>query len=349
MSTTTVGRGRWTAAIAGALVALTSGITWVAPGDAGADPLCALPSGSAGSSYSCAAAGDLLDVRIGDVLATQPSLGYDEIYYKLGRYTLGKDDINSKFNDWCESNGQQGVVSAKPGARLSDPSSFQCKLAVGQETAESIAAMKTVVIGPGGKPYLTDGHHTLTSYLETPDGGADMHVRLRVLGNLSTLADTDFWTQMKANGWVWLKDVAGNPVAVDQLPKSLGLANFADDNYRSMMYFARDIGYHVGDLPFEEFFWGDWMRRGNIGGEWNRNDFNAYLATLKTVTEAQVALSPETIVAEGKTAKELDQLSAWNDGKAEDKGEFAKISQPYSADKPGKLGYAVEYRNRNAH
>ena len=34
-----------------------------------------------------------LDVRIGDVHATQPSLGYDEVYYKLGRYTLGKDEL----------------------------------------------------------------------------------------------------------------------------------------------------------------------------------------------------------------------------------------------------------------
>ena len=65
-------------------------------------------SGSAGGSeYLCAKEGDLLDVRIGDVHATQPSLGYDEVYYKLGRYTLGKDTINKKFDDWCEANGHE--------------------------------------------------------------------------------------------------------------------------------------------------------------------------------------------------------------------------------------------------
>lgn len=47
--------------------------------------------------YLCAKPGDIVDVRIGDVHPTQPSLGYDEVYYKLGRYTLGKDTINKKF------------------------------------------------------------------------------------------------------------------------------------------------------------------------------------------------------------------------------------------------------------
>ncbi|MEV6773335.1 ParB/Srx family N-terminal domain-containing protein [Nocardia sp. NPDC051030] len=346
MRTTTVGRTRWVAAIAGTVMALTSGVSAAAPNEiAGSCGL--LQTGSSGTSYACAATGDLLDVRIGDVLATQPSLGYDEVYYKLGRYTLGKDEINKKFDDWCEANGQVSAATVKPDARLSDSTSFTCKVALGQETAESTAAMKTVVIGPGGKPYLTDGHHTLTSFLETPDGGADMHVRLKVLGNLSSLSDTAFWDQMKANGWTWLEDVNGNAVSPDQLPKSLGLANFADDKFRSMMYFTRDIGYKVGDLPFQEFFWGDWMRVNNVGGDWNRNDFTAYLNTVETVSKAQVAVGPDTVVAEGKTAKELGVLAAWNDGKAADKGEFGKLALPYSDAKPGKVAYAVEYRLRN--
>ena len=146
-------------------------------------------SGSAGGSeYLCAKEGDLLDVRIGDVHATQPSLGYDEVYYKLGRYTLGKDTINKKFDDWCEANGQIQAATATAASTLKDPSSFTCQIPVGQETAESIAPMKTVVVGPRGDLYLTDGHHTLTSFIETADGGPDLHVRLRVLGNLSGLS-----------------------------------------------------------------------------------------------------------------------------------------------------------------
>ncbi|MGX1808508.1 ParB/Srx family N-terminal domain-containing protein [Nocardia sp. NPDC055321] len=350
MSSSTRGRTRWAAAVAGAVVALTSAVSWVAPGEAAAAACESVSTGSGGlggSNYGCAKAGDLLDVRIGDVLPTQPSLGYDEVYYKLGRYTLGKDVINKKFDDWCEANGQGVAASAAAGAKLSDASSFQCEIAVGQETADSIAPMKTVVIGPGGQAYLTDGHHTLTSFLETPDGGANAHVRLRVLDNLSALSHQDFWERMRANGWVWLQDVAGKPIQVGQLPRALGLANFADDKYRSLMYFGRDIGYEAGTIPFQEFYWGAWMRDANVVGDWNRNDPAAYLAAVKTVTEQQVALGAGTVVAAGKTAGELGVLAAWNDGKAATKGEFAKLSVPYAEAKPGKIAYAVEYRLRH--
>ena len=98
----------------------------------------------------CAAPDTLLDVRIGDVHPTQPSLGYDEVYYKLGRYStaLSKDAVNKKFDDWCEADGRVEAATVSPGARLDRPSSFTCELPRGAETAESTAPMKTVVIGP---------------------------------------------------------------------------------------------------------------------------------------------------------------------------------------------------------
>ena len=52
-----------------------------------------------------ATAGDLIDVRLDELLPTQPSLGYDEAYYKLGRYKFGKDAVNKRFDDWCERHG----------------------------------------------------------------------------------------------------------------------------------------------------------------------------------------------------------------------------------------------------
>ncbi|WP_369637083.1 hypothetical protein [Nocardia sp. JMUB6875] len=89
------------------------------------------------------------------------------------------------------------------------------------------------------------------------------------------------------------------------------------------------------------------MRDTKVVGDWDRNDFAAYLATVKTVTEKQVALGANGVVAEGKTAGELRVLAAWNAGAAETKGEFAKLAKPYSDAKPGKLAYAIEYRLRN--
>ncbi|SNQ45575.1 putative ParB-like nuclease [Frankia canadensis] len=298
------------------------------------------------SQHLCAQTGDLLDTRIGDVHPTQPSLGYDEVYYKLGRYTLGKDAINKKFDDWCEADGRIAAATVSPGARLDDPSSFTCQLPIGGETADSVAAMKTVVIGPGGEPFLTDGHHTLTSFYETPDGGANLHVRLRVLANLSTLTRQDFWAQMQANKWVYLRDPEGNPTTVNKLPTSVGLANFTNDKYRSLLYFGRDIGYAQNGLPFQEFYWGSWVRdaRPIDLATWNPNDLGSYLATVKALTQTMTALPSSTVVDSGFTAAQLGALTQWNGGKAENKGEFDKLSKPYSDAKPGKLAYTLEYR-----
>ncbi|UXW86178.1 LPXTG cell wall anchor domain-containing protein [Microbacterium azadirachtae] len=300
----------------------------------------------------CAPVGELLDVRIGDVHPTQPSLGYDEVYYKLGRYDaeLSKDAINKKFADWCEANGQQDVASAQPDATLTDPSTFTCTVPVGGETAATIEPMKTVVIGPHGVLYLTDGHHTLTSFQE--NSGPDVRVRLRVLGNLSGLSDADFWNAMQANKWTWLRDVNGDAITPAQLPSNVGLSNFEDDRFRSILYFARDIGYSAdGAVPFQEFYWGTWLRtRADIPvAGWNQDDWAGSLALVKQLTQAQVALGASTVVdpQSGYTAGDLSVLSAWNDGKAEGKGEWAKLAKPYTDAKPGKLAYMTEYRLRH--
>ncbi|GAA1105758.1 ParB/Srx family N-terminal domain-containing protein [Kitasatospora arboriphila] len=298
------------------------------------------------AQYLCAEPGELLDVRIGDVHPTQPSLGYDEVYYKLGRYTLGKDAINKKFSDWCEADGRIDAVAAQPGARLDDPSSFTCRLPVGAETADSVAPMKTVVIGPHGEPFLTDGHHTLTAFYETPDGGADLHVRLRVLANYSDLTRQAFWDEMQAHKWVYLRDPEGAPVAVNKLPTGVGLADFGDDKYRGLLYFGRDIGYTQNDLPFQEFYWGSWVRDTNavdLSG-WNPNDLGSYLGTVQGLTRAMTALPKDAVVDSGFDAADLGALDQWNAGKAADKGEFDKLSKPYSDPKPGKLAYALEYK-----
>ncbi|MFF8558104.1 ParB/Srx family N-terminal domain-containing protein [Streptomyces albidoflavus] len=341
-------------AVALAACAVTVAVTAV--GQAGAAPggpghrtgLCG--PGRADTTYTdrlCAAEGDLLDVRIGDVRATQPSVGYDEVYYKLGRYTLGKDAVNKKFDDWCEANGQLEAASAAPGARLDDPASFTCELPVGSETGESVAAMKTVVVGPGGSLYLTDGHHTLTSFFETPDGGPELHVRLRVVANYATLTQQEFWKRMEANRWVWPRDPEGTPVPVTDLPKGLGLSRFQDDRYRSLLYFARDIGYTPGTRPFQEFFWGTWVRESRAAdlAEWDPKSLPSYLDTVEKISRAQSALPANSTVADGLTAGELGALAEWNAGKAADKGEFAKLSVPYAEAKPGKLAYALRYKD----
>ena len=305
----------------------------------------AAPCSGPNERYCSAASGDLLELSLGELRPTQPSLGYDEVYYRLGRYTLGPDGAEQLLDQWCATNGQEALGEAQTGAKISDPTSFSCAVAVGSETDETKAPMKTVVIGPGGQPYLTDGHHTLTSFWEAPGGGPDTRVRLKVAGNLSTLTPEVFWNEMRDRGWTWLQDAEGNPVEPEALPKSLGLKQFANDQYRGVLYFARDVGYEQDDNSpaFQEFYWGDWLRSQpdpslRPAGT-DLNELTPYLGLVQRIGEAIVALPPDAAIDAGRTAEQLGRMEQFGQ-KA-----FDALPQPIDSPKPGKLAYAIAYKD----
>jgi hypothetical protein len=62
------------------------------------EPAAGAPCPAENQRYCTAAVGDLLDVTLGDLRPTQPSLGYDEVYYRLGRYTLGAKPVQMKLD-----------------------------------------------------------------------------------------------------------------------------------------------------------------------------------------------------------------------------------------------------------
>ena len=269
-----------------ALAAIVALVPGSSPASAENDPGCK-PNENANPKalYLCAKANDLVDVTLGDLIPTQSTLGYYEVYYKLGRYQYGKDAINKRFDDWCEANGQEKAASATPGARLDTPSSFQCTVAMGSETQATIDPMKTVVIGNGGRLYLVDGHHTFTSFIESPDGGPNMHVRVRVLANLHNMGPAEFWRTMDANHWVWLRDENNQPITTAQLPSKLGLVNFKNDLYRGLVYFTRDIAYqqNASNANYQEFYWGSWLRGHPNGFDlatYNLTNFASYLSAV---------------------------------------------------------------------
>lgn len=308
-------------------------------------------AGSAGSAATTGAQpGDLLDVTLDRLHPTQPVIGYDEVYYKLARYTSGKDaangDLNKRFDDWCEANGQGEAATARPDARLDDPAGFTCTVPLGQETPASVAAMKTAVVGPGGTLYLTDGHHTFTEFVEAPDGGLDTRVRVRITDNYSALSTTAFWQRMQSEKKVWLRDENDRPITVDQLPDRLGLAHFHDDPYRSLIYFTRDIGYSTPDdaAEFLEFSWGSWLRGSLDLSAHDLTDQAGYLGLVEQASRAMTALNDTDQVAYGHTAADLGKLAQWNAGKKATGGEFAKLSKPLSDAKPGKIAYALDFR-----
>ncbi len=299
---------------------------------------------SLNAQYCKAATGDLLDVTLGDLRPTQPSLGYDEVYYRLGRYTLGPDAKNQLLDAWCATNGQKGLKSAKPGSTVADPASFTCEVPTGSETAEATAEMKTGVIGPGGQVYLTDGHHTLTSFWEAPGGGPGTHIRLKISANLSKLDPDAFWQEMKTRGWAWLQDINGKPVDPQHLPASLGLKQFANDQYRGVLYFVRDIGYEQEDNSpaFQEFYWGQWLRTQadpSLRPEnFTLTEMPSYLTLVGNIAKAIVALPGNMEVANSRNADELGKLKEFGE-KA-----FEALSQPIDAPKPGKLVLAITYK-----
>ena len=238
-------------------------------------------------AYLKAKPGDVIKVRIEELNPTQAAIGYDQIYYKLGRWqgdfarpTWAGDTANQidylnrtvgkKFDDYCEDTGAGkraqpfASIAQAQAARLDKPETFSCLNAPGADAT----ALKTVVVGWDGKLYLTDGHHSFSALREIFDGGPKLPVWVKVDANYSDMADAKaFWQRLVDERKAWLRDGDNQPVTVDQLPKRLALASageaggMQEDRYRSLVYFTRDIAYANGGLPeFAEFLWGDWLR-----------------------------------------------------------------------------------------
>lgn len=285
----------------------------------------------------------ILQVRLDELHPTQPAIGYDQVYYKLGRYAAEEKHIADiarpkKFADLCEANGQGDVLpntANVPGATLAaPPASYRCKAAVGSRPGD----MKTVVIGPRGVVYLTDGHHTFSTFWEA-DGGRNhqLKVWVKVSDNFSALDEAAFWTRMRAENKVWLKNGRNQAITPQQLPPAIGLASLGDDPYRSLVYFTREIGYKppAQATEFLEFYWAGWLR-GKPALDLARIDLldpAAYAGVILQAAQAMVALQPNDIVNGGKRAADLGAL---------DKVERETLEE--LTRNKGKLGYAIAYR-----
>lgn len=107
-----------------------------------------------------------------------------------------------------------------------------------------------VVIGPGGRFYLTDRHH-LSSALWRLD--PKQGVPVKVIGRLPQASD--FWEKMQENHWVWLHDAHGAEIPPEALPDAL--AGLGDDPYRALAGYAEDENAFDKDRQsyFIEFHW----------------------------------------------------------------------------------------------
>lgn len=281
--------------------------------------------------YSASQPGELLQVPLHALHPTQAAVGYDQIYYKLGRFA---QERNKLFDEYCEANGQGESAKVPNDADLHRPDSFSCQDKVGARASE----MKTVVIGPGGRLFLTDGHHTFTVLLEHPKGGENLNMWVRVTDNFSDSADMAiFWQRMAQARKVWLKD--GNGLAIDpqRIPERLGLQHLANDPYRALVYFTREVGYdkpRSGEVApeFLEFYWGNWLRSVLPLDEYDLSDRGDYRDAVEAAAKKMVALAPDEDVGDsGFKARELGGYSSL------DRKELNKVAGR-------KLNYATSYK-----
>ncbi|WP_292414722.1 MULTISPECIES: ParB-like protein [unclassified Methylophaga] len=275
--------------------------------------------------------GDVIPVQLHQLKPTQSSVGYDQVFYKLGRY---EGDTEKKFDEICEANGQKAIKDYSSKSNVAVASSFECTDPVGTATKD----MKTVVIGPDNGLYLTDGHHTFNVFWHMPDGGANFEVHVVVADDYRDLTSMDdFWSKMQAENNLWLYDDKFEPIDRSALPESLGLENFHNNLYRSLVYFSREI---VWDKPkpainFVEFYWGKEIYNKVDLSQYDLNSMKGYKKAVKDVSDAILAVKSDNVGGIGMSASRMGQYEGF------DKKEFEKL---FRANK--KVDYMLRYKKQ---
>lgn len=279
-------------------------------------------------------------VTLGELRPTQPVIAHDQVNYKLGAFA---DNTEKMYEGLCESYGaSEEVVSWDKNSTPADPESFVCAGEIG----DTVSDINTVIVGPNGKLYLTDGHHSFSTFFDMKQGGANLPVYIRVQENWSSEpSEAAFWEKLEKhnNSWPFLPN--GERVPYQTMPANVGRAALQNDPYRGLMYFARKIGWDKKKAPkinYLEFHWAKEFRNSVAFTQQDSQNAQSYLAKIKEISTAIINLdADEMIGTSGYTAKELAQKKKWN--KKSDKTFNSLICK--DANKKGKLGYALAARN----
>ncbi len=198
---------------------------------------------------------------------------------------------------------------------------YKQKLFEGKSPAERIAYLKDkdvpLVIGPGGVPYLTDGHHTLRALIAA--NVADKTAYGHILANWSALAPEEFWREMAAKHYSYLRDGAGRPQPPSALPADL--TGLQLDPYRGLAWAVMKAGGFTEQKKvfFQEFQWADYFRD---RVRWDDGDDKAFKdAVMEAEVLAQApaaaglpgyrahALQPQVVTA--PTKHDTDDPAIW--------------------------------------
>jgi len=116
--------------------------------------------------------------------------------------------------------------------------------------------MIPVILGPKGRPYVTDHHHLARALHD--EGVKD--VLIDVVADLRALDKDSFWVVMDCRGWCHPYDAEGVRKDFAAIPASLD--ELIDDPFRSLAGGLRRAGGFAKDVnPFSEFLWADFLRR----------------------------------------------------------------------------------------
>jgi len=120
-----------------------------------------------------------------------------------------------------------------------------------------------VVIGPHEKLYLVDHHHLSRALIENQNKvdkkRRHTNVYITIIADLSNLSKNEFWKEMAARNYTFLKDANGNDIEPKDLPKNV--ADMGDDFYRSLAGAVKNDGaYTKVKTPFTEFAWATFFR-----------------------------------------------------------------------------------------
>lgn len=280
-------------------------------------------SASATQSYLSAKPGDVIQVKLNDLHPTQSAVGKLQIAGDLADYA---SDPKSLFNDLCKVQGAGKLAEIDASSTPKDPASYSCKLAIGTNKSD----MNTVDVGPEGKLYLTDGHHAFNSFWDVPGGGGDVTLNVLVGQNISQdangvpLTQAQFEHKMAELKHFLPIDANGKPITFAQLPKTLGMSSFQDDPYRSMLYYLRGVSYDKSDknrdpatgkpypeVPFLEFYWGQFLSSKMDLTRYNLHQQNDYIQALKDAAALMVNLPKQQPIGNaGQTAAALGQMNS---------------------------------------
>lgn len=201
--------------------------------------------------------GSVIEVPLARLLPTQSVIAHDQVNYKLSLY---RDERQQLFADLCRNAGWGRKVSFDEQSVANQAKSYRC-INEGVR-ARKTSNLKTVVLGPNNQLYLTDGHHTFSTFYDMPQGGPDLTVTVYVEAKMDESEPAAFWQKMAHQGKAWLYNTEGEKIDYTAMPSKVGRASLHNDPYRAAPYFLRGGVWAKPKpaIPFVEFYWAQYIR-----------------------------------------------------------------------------------------